>query len=151
MSAIQPPRAPAANPTEKPDGAQPHKPAEEGAATVLIVEDQEPVLRVAERSLTRAGFQVIATSSPETALELLQQRPDVDVLLSDVVMPKLGGLELAQRVREHRPDLKIVFMSGYAAGPVIEQLLELGGVTTLEKPFRPAELVARVQQVLADK
>lgn len=126
-----------------------HKPAASGSATVLIVEDQEPVLRVAERSLARAGFQVIATSSPEEALELLQQRPDIDVLLSDVVMPKLGGLELAQRVREHRRDLKIVFMSGYAAGPLIDQLLALGGVTTLEKPFRPAQLVARVQQVLA--
>jgi len=128
------------------DASDSSKPAR--GATVLVVEDQEQVLRVTERALTRSGFTVLATSSSEEALTLLATRDDVEVLLSDVVMPKIGGLELARRAREQRPDLKIVFMSGYAGGLLIEQLRELGGVTTLEKPFRPSDLVARVRQVL---
>lgn len=116
--------------------------------TVLVVEDQEQVLRVTERALTRSGFKVLATDSSEEALTLLDAGEAVDVLLSDVVMPKVSGLELARRARELRPDLKIVFMSGYSGGPLIDQLRELGGVTTLEKPFRPSDLVARVRQVL---
>jgi len=128
------------------DASDSSKPAR--GATVLVVEDQEQVLRVTERALTRSGFTVLATSSSEEALTLLATREDVEILLSDVVMPKIGGLELARRARERRPNLKIVFMSGYAGGLLIEQLRELGGVTTLEKPFRPSDLVARVRQVL---
>lgn len=127
----------------------PPDPAEgQRGATVLVVEDQEQVLRVTERALARSGFTVLATGSPEEALTLLNAGESVDVLLSDVVMPKVSGLELARRARQLRPNLKIVFMSGYSGGPLIEQLRELGGVTTLEKPFRPSDLVARVRQVL---
>lgn len=118
------------------------------AATVLVVEDQEQVLRVTERALTRSGFTVLATGSSEEALKLLDAGEKVDVLLSDVVMPKVSGLELARRARELRPSLKIVFMSGYSGGPLIEQVRALRGVTTLEKPFRPSDLVACVRQVL---
>lgn len=128
---------------EPSDAAPPQR-----SATVLVVEDQEQVLRVTERALTRSGFTVLATGSSEEALTLLDAGETVDVLLSDVVMPKVSGLELAKRARELRPNLKIVFMSGYSGGPLIEQLRELGGVTTLEKPFRPSDLVARVRQVL---
>lgn len=118
------------------------------AATVLVVEDQEQVLRVTERALSRSGFTVLATGSSEEALKLLDAGEKVDVLLSDVVMPKVSGLELARRARELRPSLKIVFMSGYSGGPLIEQVRALRGVTTLEKPFRPSDLVACVRQVL---
>lgn len=144
--------SPAGPPSEGPrpagagDGSDPSQ--QPRAATVLVVEDQEQVLRVTERALTRSGFTVLATGSSEEALSLLDAGEKVDVLLSDVVMPKVSGLELARRARELRPDLKIVFMSGYSGGPLIDQLRELGGVTTLEKPFRPSDLVARVRQVL---
>jgi len=135
--------APASGEANSSDSSPPQR-----NATVLVVEDQEQVLRVTERALTRSGFTVLATGSSEEALTLLDAGETVDVLLSDVVMPKVSGLELAKRARELRPNLKIVFMSGYSGGPLIDQLRELGGVTTLEKPFRPSDLVARVRQVL---
>jgi len=127
------------------------EPAEgtQSAGRVLVVEDQQPVLRVVERALSRAGFDVLATDSPEHALQLLLDHPDVTVLLSDVVMPELSGPELARRARKVRGDLKIMFMSGYASEAFTDQIQQLNNVTTLEKPFRPADLVAKIRSLMA--
>ncbi len=119
------------------------------AATVLVVEDQAPVLKVVERSLTRSGFEVLAAADPEEGLRLLQEHGGkVDLLLTDVVMPQMSGPELAMKARSTAPDLKVMFMSGYSGESVSEDVGELTNAAVVEKPFRPAELVSRIRQLL---
>ncbi len=122
---------------------------EERVATVLVVEDQAPVLKVVERSLTRSGFNVITASTPEEGLRLLQEHGSlVDLLLTDVVMPQMSGPELATKARTSSPDLKVMFMSGYSGDTVSEGVGLLSNTAIVEKPFRPAELVSRVRELL---
>ncbi len=116
---------------------------------VLVVEDQLPVLEVVERTLVRAGFVVIPTASADQALAVLQRGGRVDLLLSDVVMPQMDGLALAMKVRELRPGLAILFMTGYSSETVADRLCRLRDVATIEKPFRPADLVRRARELLA--
>jgi two-component system cell cycle sensor histidine kinase/response regulator CckA len=118
------------------------------AGTVLVVEDQEPVLRVVKKALVRAGFEVLATESPVQAIEIMKSGAGIDLLLSDVVMPEIGGVELARRARELKPGIHLILMSGYSAEPLAEQLQELGDAELLEKPFRTTTLVERVRRAL---
>lgn len=118
-------------------------------ATILVVEDQPPVLKVVERALEMSGFQVLAASSPEEALRMLRERGGhVDLLLTDVVMPEMSGPELASRVRLEAPTLRVLFMSGYAGIPPSDALDQIGEFSVLEKPFRPKELVAKVRSII---
>jgi CheY-like chemotaxis protein len=118
-------------------------------ATILVVEDQAPVLKVVERSLERSGFTVITAATPEDGLAALKAHgKKVDLLLTDVVMPQMSGPELAVRAREFAPDLKLLFMSGYSGETVSEESRGLGKVSVVEKPFRPAELVQKVLEAI---
>ncbi len=119
--------------------------------TILVVEDQEPVLRVVERSLTRSGFQVITAMSPQEGLsKLAEHGSSVDMLLTDVVMPQMSGPDLAAAARQHAPDIRILFMSGYSGDSLLDRIAELGEASVVEKPFRPAELVAKVRKVMGE-
>lgn len=122
---------------------------EKQVVTVLVVEDQAPVLKVVERSLTRAGIEVFSASTPGEGLELLRQHAGrIDLLLTDVVMPQMSGPELAVAARAAVPDLKVMFMSGYSGDAVGAQLDAAGTYTMVEKPFRPAELVSKVRELV---
>src|SRR6185503_19129136 len=85
-----------------------------GSGTVLLVEDEPMVRAVAERALTRHGYTVITADSGEAALEVLGRGETIDLLISDVVMPGMDGPTMVEEARKDRPDLKILFMSGYA-------------------------------------
>src|SRR5206468_10313989 len=85
-----------------------------GSGTVLLVEDEPMVRGVAERALTRHGYTVITADNGEDALEILARNEPVDLLISDVVMPGMDGPTMVREARQSRPDLKILFMSGYA-------------------------------------
>ncbi|HXC25095.1 MAG TPA: response regulator [Gemmatimonadaceae bacterium] len=116
-------------------------------ATVLLVEDQEPLRLLASRILERGGFRVLATADGDAALAALEEHPDeVNVLLSDVVMPDFDGVMLAQAVRSRFPRVKIILMSGYGE----ERLTELGAQQWVDmlvlKPFTPESLVAAVRR-----
>ena len=140
---------PSGGATPAPDGDTSNPSQQARAATVLVVEDQEQVLRVTERALTRSGFTVLATGSSEEALALLDAGESVDVLLSDVVMPKVSGLELARRARERRPDLKIVFMSGYSDDDL--RRYDLDSARIVQKPFTAVELLAAVEDSISGR
>ena len=121
-----------------------------GSGTVLLVEDEPMVRAVAERALTRHGYQVITADNGEEALEVLARNEPVDLLISDVVMPGMDGPTMVEQARQTRPDLKILFMSGYAE----EQLrnsLDVDNVSFLPKPFSVQELAEAAKRTMAAK
>ncbi len=110
--------------------------------TVLVVDDQDLVRDVMRLSLEGAGYTVLDASSPNEAIALVQTNADVDLLVTDVVMPEMDAFELAARITSEIPGLRILYTSGYtdagAEGPFIQ------------KPFTPAQLVAKVAAVLSE-
>ncbi|MCX6620721.1 MAG: response regulator, partial [Acidobacteria bacterium] len=112
-----------------------------GRESILLVEDQEEVREFSAGVLRDYGYRVLTASSAEEALGLLQAHP-VDLLLTDVVMPKISGRVLADRARLMRKSLPVLFMSGYSSG-----LLEYPEIV-LQKPFTPRELATKVREAL---
>ena len=117
--------------------------APEGAERLLLVEDEEAVRRTMGRTLSDLGYQVVEVATGAEALEVLASEVEIDVILTDIVMP--GGVlgpDLAKQVRDRDPDMPIVFMSGYAdQADARHQLRKRSGVF-LQKPFTLQELVA---------
>jgi CheY-like chemotaxis protein len=116
--------------------------------TVLIAEDEAPLREVLRATLEHAGYRVLHAGSGADALELCSRHVGpVHLLLSDVVMPAMDGPELARRLRKARPDLRVLFMSGYTderlAGHEFSE-----GMQYLKKPFSPEILTATVRAVL---
>ncbi len=110
--------------------------------SVLVVDDEETVLRAAKRVLERRGFRVSTASLPNVALARLAAAEELDLLLTDVSMPDLSGPELAARARALRPSLRVLYMSGSVEeGLAID---EGAGVGFLEKPFAPDALVSAI-------
>jgi PAS domain S-box-containing protein len=118
-----------------------------GTETILLVEDEDAVRALARRVLERGGYTVHAAPDGATALKLAEELGSVDLLLTDVVMPGMGGRELADRLRERCPDLEVVFMSGYTSDEVIRRAEHRGG-GFLQKPFTPGQLAAVAREVL---
>ena len=124
----------------------PHR-EDEGAATVLLVEDEAPVRRLAERALRRRGFAVRATDSAEAALALLEDGTRPDLLVSDVMMPGMDGPALLALLRRRWPDLPAILVSGYAAQDARRALAEEEAIF-LAKPYSLAALTDAVSQGL---
>jgi len=121
-----------------------------GSGTVLLVEDEPMVRAVAERALTRHGYTVIAADNGEEALEVIARGEEIDLLLSDVVMPGMDGPTMVAEARKQRPELKVLFMSGYAE----EQLRQSLGVDNahfLPKPFSMQDLAEAAKKALGAK
>ena len=119
-----------------------------GTGTVLLVEDEPMVRTVAERALTRHGYKVLTANNGEEALEILGQGEDVNLLISDVVMPLMDGPTMVRVARKDRPDLPILFMSGYAEEQ-LRKSIDIDNVAFLPKPFSVQELAEAVRDVLA--
>jgi hypothetical protein len=120
-----------------------------GGETVLVVEDEEAMRDVATRILQRDGYVVIAASSGPEALELARDHEGpIDLLLTDVVMPRMLGREVAERMSELRPGLRVLYMSGYAQPVLGDRGVLDDGTHLLEKPFSERQLRARVVDVL---
>jgi PAS domain S-box-containing protein len=133
-----------APPTEGPDTAA------AALATVLLVEDEEIVRGFAATALERAGYRVLTASRGADALRLCEQAgTDVDVLVSDMVMPGMGGRELAERVLATRPATGVVLVSGYTDEPTDRDLAGGQVPTFLQKPFSVPALVASVREAAA--
>jgi DNA-binding response OmpR family regulator len=112
--------------------------------TILTVDDDPDVRQFANTVLAEAGFRVLEAVSGEAALLLLDEEPGIDLLLTDIVMPGLSGLDLARQARHRWPDMKVLFASAYWAH--IANDLQRHEVVT--KPYRAAELVRRVRTAL---
>jgi PAS domain S-box-containing protein len=117
--------------------------------TVLVVENQDALREVTKRIFTRNGYQVITAANGLEALDIARGHPgDIHLLLTDVVMPRMHGMEVAEKVRVIKPGIEVLFMSGYAQ-PVLTSLGRLDpNVALVEKPFSAADLLAKAGHVL---
>jgi two-component system, cell cycle sensor histidine kinase and response regulator CckA len=121
-----------------------------GSGTILLVEDEDMVRAVAERALTRNGYTVITATNGEEALEVLASRNDIDLVVSDVVMPVMDGPTMVRHARAANPDLPVLFMSGYAEEQ-LRKTIDLDRMAFLPKPFSVQQLAEAVQTVFVPK
>ncbi|MGH7295582.1 MAG: PAS domain S-box protein, partial [Polyangiaceae bacterium] len=120
-----------------------------GSETVLLVEDEPGVRAVALGILRRQGYEVLVARGPGDALHIAEAHPgEIHLLLTDVVMPEMGGPELARRVTEKRPDTRVLCMSGYTDDSIVRHGVLEYRVAYLQKPFSPATLGRKVREVL---
>jgi PAS domain S-box-containing protein len=116
--------------------------------TVLIVEDEELVLDVACRILTQHGYRVLVARSGAEALALIEDAEAIDLLLTDVVMPEATGKEVAETVSALRPEIRVLYMSGYPESVIASQGVVDQGIRLLSKPFTASDLLQHVRAVL---
>jgi PAS domain S-box-containing protein len=120
-----------------------------GTETILLVEDDETVRDLAVEILTINGYEVIEANNGVQALEVYTNMHDeIDMLVTDVVMPQMGGKELAERLAEVAPELKVLFLSGYTSTAIAEQQILDADSNFLQKPFTPAAFAAKVRTLL---
>jgi CheY-like chemotaxis protein len=127
----------------------PRKNRKVGEETILLVEDDNEVRDVATRILRRNGYRVLEACNGADALRVCEaENSPVDLIVTDIVMPEMGGSELAQRIRETQPDARILFTSGYTEDAVMRQSFLGDGEAFIEKPFTPATLARKAREVL---
>ena len=120
-----------------------------GSETVLLVEDDEMVRALTRRMLETRGYTVLLASHGEEALQLLERQPGrIDLLMTDVVMPGMSGRDLADRVAESRPDIKVLYLSGYTDEAIVRHGVLEPGIAFLQKPFTADVLARKVREVL---
>jgi CheY-like chemotaxis protein len=119
-----------------------------GTETVLLVEDAPMIRRLARQIMTRAGYTVIEAGDANQALDLFNNDPRIDVLLTDLIMPGPSGVELADQLRTTRADIPVLFMSGYTDNAIVRNGLLSEPAAFLQKPFTPEELLRKLRNVL---
>jgi CheY-like chemotaxis protein len=120
-----------------------------GSETILVAEDDEGLRRLAERVLQEYGYDVLTAAAGDQALLACEQlaRP-LDLLLTDVVMPRMSGRQLAERLAPIQPRMKVLYMSGYTDDAIVHHGVLDSGVEFIHKPFKPELLVQKVRSVL---
>jgi CheY-like chemotaxis protein len=120
--------------------------------TLLVVEDNDSLLRLTVEALESLGYRVLAMGTPSEAIALAEAGLEgVSLLVTDVVMPEMNGLELADRLCQRRPGLKCLFVSGYSADIMASQGFLPEGLAFLQKPFSIGSLAIKVREILAPK
>ena len=131
------------------DAEAPAPGVKSGTETVLLVEDDEMVRNLVRESLVRAGYKVIDTSDPLEARRISDRhRSVIHLMITDVVMPKVSGRELAEELKGRRPNMKVLFMSGYTDNAIVNTGILQKEVAFLQKPFTPAALTQKVRDIL---
>ncbi len=126
---------------------QPSPALESRPRSILIVDDERPLRRAVARMLADSGYVVEQAADGQAALELMQGRDEpVSILLTDVVMPRMSGVELARRLAGKYPSVQVVYMSGYTHGLISKADLESGSLLYLQKPFTKDELLELLEQ-----
>jgi len=119
-----------------------------GSETILLVEDDAGVRRLAREMLERLGYRVLEAAGPVEALGIWESEPSIDLLLTDIVMPQMSGHELAGRLSESRRGLKILYVTGYSDDVILKRGVEAGKAALIEKPFSPEALARSVRAAL---
>ncbi len=128
---------------------EPVAPVRGGHETVLVVEDEGIVRQVAMRILRKSGYTAFEAANAQEALELIEDyRDPIHLLITDVVMPGMNGKELAQRILKWRPDLAVLYMSGYSEDIVMHRGILEPGIAFIEKTFTGPVLLRKVRDVL---
>jgi signal transduction histidine kinase/ActR/RegA family two-component response regulator len=123
-----------------------------GAGTILLVEDEDAVRLFSARALRNKGYKVIEARSGEAALVIMGQDSEpIDLLITDVVMPEMDGPALVEEVRQRRPDMKVIFISGYAESAFRQQASDGSMLHFLAKPFSLKQLATKVKDVLEEE
>jgi CheY-like chemotaxis protein len=134
---------------EAPRGAGAASERPGGAETILLVEDEDGVRKLASIALRRSGYTVLEAPHGGEALRVFDEyEGEIDLVLTDVVMPKMSGRELAERLGARHAPVKLMYMSGYSDEAFERRGVLDGGVALLPKPFSPGQLVAKVREVL---
>jgi len=135
------------NQTEKPSVSPTEK--FRGSETILLVEDDEAVRTVVREILQKTGYNVLETSSAGEALLVSEQHTGlIHLMVSDVVMPRMSGPDLAERLESWHPEMKVLYMSGYAGNAIVNNGMSLGGKAFIKKPFTTTALLNKVREVL---
>ena len=134
---------------EEPDALQTHVSDRVAAGTILLVEDEEAVRKLARRVLEGSGYKVLEARDGKAALNAVAAHPGpLDLVLTDVVMPGMSGQELSARLVAQQPGLNVLYVSGYTDDAILQHGRLLPNTAFLQKPFSPATLVSKVQEVL---
>ena len=132
------------------EAAQPESAVQAVGATILLVEDEGGIRRLLQGLLTSKGYTVLTAPDGEAGLVVGHSYSGtIDLLVTDVVMPKLNGADMAKRLMEKHADLKVLYMSGYTDESIVQHGVLESGIAFLSKPFKPQALLDRVRQVLA--
>jgi len=120
-----------------------------GSETLLLVEDDATILTLVGQTLTRLGYRVLSASDGLMAMELYGRWPEpIHLLVTDVVMPRMGGRELAMQLMAQRPELKVLYASGYTEDAIVQHGVLEPDVQFIQKPYTPASLASRIRHVL---
>jgi PAS domain S-box-containing protein len=123
----------------------------QGTETILLAEDEDTVRNLTSRILKRRGYTVLEAANGGEALLACEQHPEpIDLLLTDMIMPKMNGRDLAKRLISIRPDMRVIFMSGYTDPDILKEVMD-SGLPFLLKPFKLEELARKVREVLQSK
>jgi CheY-like chemotaxis protein len=125
--------------------------ADTGEETILLVEDEEELRNVAGRMLESKGYTVLVAADGHEALDVLRERPGIDLVITDVVMPGMNGRELAEEIDKSYPGKVILFISGYTDDSVIQHGVSERRINFLHKPFSKTELHRKVRELLDDQ
>ena len=124
------------------------KSAELENPTVIVVDDEAPVRDVQNRMLSQAGYQVLTADDANKALAIIKERPDINLVIADVHMPEMNGDEMARHIRALRPDLKILFVTGFSDTLFTNQPILWDDQAFLDKPFTRQGLLEAVSLLL---
>ena len=122
----------------------------DSSGVVLVVEDDPQVRSLVRTLLAGDGYRVVEAGTGQEGLEVAEQlQGRFDLLISDMLLPELSGFDLASRLRERWPDLKVLFMTGYVEGEIVQRCVEELGAEFLDKPFTPSTMRRKVRELIS--
>jgi CheY-like chemotaxis protein len=120
-----------------------------GKETILLVEDEDGVRKLAQLVLEASGYKVLSTQNGDEAVQVCHEYPDIiHLILTDVVMPKMSGRQLTDRLIPSRPGMKVLYMSGYTDDTIVRHGIQDAGTNFLPKPYTPVGLAQKIRDVL---
>jgi|SRR5580704_5589312 two-component system, cell cycle sensor histidine kinase and response regulator CckA len=122
--------------------------SEKHQSTILVVDDEPEIRKLVSAMLTRHGYRVLSAATGESAIVVFKRNPDIDLLLTDVVVPGMSGPMIADEIAALNPAIKVLFMSGYDGTRVVTRYVSEKGYSLIIKPFTMEQLERKVQAVL---
>jgi len=134
---------------EKTEEIQKAAPSESKGETVLIVEDEEAILKIAEKMLETLGYNLLTSNNPLEALQIAEEYSgDIDIVVTDVVMPDMDGKKMSDKITKLHPSAKVLFMSGYTSNVIGQHGLFEDNVNFIQKPFKMNDLEMKIREIL---